>query len=94
MQWNYILLGAANKYPKGNQRTAFCGSTNDDRGRQLIVYVVSAVLNGNRAATSAAGNHGHGLAAIAAQGEQKAIEFFVIRFDPLDDIFFAFFSDG
>ena len=88
------MLDIANKQSKGNQRTAPCISSNDDRFSQLIVDIVSAVLDGNRAAALPAGDHGHRLAGIAAQGKQKCIEFFVISVDPLNDILLAFFRYG
>ena len=59
----------------------------DDGLRQLLVDVVSAVLNGNGQIPPAPGDHGDGLTAVAAQGEQKAVEFLVVCFDPLNDIF-------
>ena len=89
-----MLLGIANSYPKGNQLTALCGPSNDDRTRQLIVDVVSGILDGNGTAAPAAGDHRDGLACIAAQGKQKAIELFVIRFDPFHCVLLAFFCAG
>ena len=85
------LLGVANSYPKGNQLTAPCVSSKDDRSRQLIVDVVSGILDGNGTAAPAAGDHRDGLACIAAKGKQKAIQLFVIRVDPLHCVLLAFF---
>jgi hypothetical protein len=65
--------------------------SDNDRCRQLIVNIVSAVFNRHGAAASAAGNNGDGFAAVAAQREQKAIEFLVFRLNPLDQIFFSDF---
>ena len=89
-----MLLGTANSRSKGNQLTAPCVPSNDDRSRQLIVDVVSGILDGNGAAAPAAGDHRDGLACIAAQGKQKAIEFFIVRFDPLNDVLLAFLRSG
>lgn len=87
------MLVAANIWPKDNQRTVV-QSSNDDRFSQLIVNIVSAVLDGYCASTSPAGHHSDGFAGIAAKRKQKRIEIFVVRFDPLNDIFSAFFSYG
>ena len=89
------MLDAANKYPKGISGPPLPFITlDDDRFSQLIVNVVSAILDGNGAATSSAGNHRYGFTCIAAKGKQKRIEFFVISFDPLNDVLLAFFSYG
>ena len=59
---------------------------------QLFVDIVSAILDGNRAATPAAGYHRDGLAAVAAKGKQKGIQLFVIGVDAADDIFLSFLN--
>jgi hypothetical protein len=56
---------------------------------QLIINTVSAILHGNHTAASATGYHSDGFAAVTTQGKQKRIEFFILCFDPLDNIFFA-----
>ena len=66
-----------------------CRFLNDNGLRQLVVDVVSAVLDGNGAAASAAGDHRDRLAAVAAQGKQKSVQLFIVGFDPLNDVFFS-----
>ena len=61
--------------------------SDDDRCGQLVINVVSAVLDGNGKAASAAGDHGNGLTGIAAQREQECIQFFILSGDPADDVF-------
>jgi hypothetical protein len=66
----------------------------DDRLSQLIVNVVSAILDGNGAATLATGDHSDWFATVAAKRQQKRLERFIISFDPLNDVLLAFFSYG
>ena len=56
---------------------------------QLIVDAVAGVLDGHGQAAAATGDHGDGLAAIAAQGEQKAAQLLVVGGHILDPIFLA-----
>ena len=42
------------------------------------------------AAASAVGNHRNRFAAVATQGKEKCIQFFIIGIDVLNDILFAF----
>ena len=64
------------------------GRRSDDNGfRQLGVDVVAPILDGNHAAASAPGNHGDGLAAVAAQGEEEGVQLLVIGVDALDNVF-------
>ena len=65
----------------------------DGRG-QAAVDAVAAILHGNHTGGPAAGNHGNGLAAVAAQGKQKAVELRVIGIDALDDILTALLGIG
>ncbi len=65
--------------------------SDDDSLSQLIVDVISAILDGNRTATSTAGNHRNRLTAVTAQREQEGVQLFIIGLDPLNDIFFSFF---
>ena len=60
--------------------------------RQFIVDIVSAILDGNSTATSAAGHHGDGLSAVTAQREQKCIQFLIIGVNALNDVFLTFHS--
>jgi hypothetical protein len=63
-----------------------------DGGSQLVVDIVSAVFDGYGAAAFSAGNHGNGLAAVAAQGEEEGIQFLIVGIDPPDNIFFSLFG--
>ena len=54
---------------------------------QLIVDAVSAVLDGDDAGASAAGDHGDGFSAVAAQREQEGIQFIILCGDVIDQIF-------
>ena len=54
---------------------------NNDCLSQLVVDIVSAVLNGNGTTSASAGNNCNGFAAVAAQGEQERIEIFVVGLD-------------
>ena len=82
------MLDIANNGVKENQQT-LRPSSHDDRFGQLIVNVISAVLDGDSAAALSAGDDRDRLAAVAAQGEQKCIELLIIRFDPLNGILSA-----
>ena len=64
-------------------------SPNRDRFRQLIIHVISAVLDGNSTAAPSAGNDRNRFSAVAAQGKEKGVEGFVAGTDPVDQIFFA-----
>ena len=86
--FSYPLLTAMQKTISGLSFTKI--ALHDNRFSQFRVDAVSAILYGYYAAAPTAGYHRDRFATIAAQGEQKRIEFFVIGFDPLDDIFFAF----
>ncbi len=65
---------------------------NDDCFRKLVINVVSAVFYCNIAAFFKVGNNRNRLAAVTAEREEECIEFFIVGFNSLDDIFFAFFS--
>ena len=69
-------------------------AANNDIRSQLGVDAVSAVLYGHHAAASAPGNHRNGFAAVASQGEQECIQFFIIGIDALDNIFFTLLRVG
>lgn len=87
-----IKLPFANLRIKDNQRIVF-GSrdlSDHDRLSQLIIDVVPAVLDRHRAAALSAGNYRDRFTAVAAQREQKRVQLFIICFDPLNDVFFAF----
>ena len=60
-----------------------------DGGSQPGVNAVPAVLYGHHASGPAAGNNGNGLAGVAAQRKQKAVELLVIGVDALDDVLTA-----
>ena len=55
----------------------------------MTVDAISAVFDGNGTAASATGNHCDGFAAVAAQGEEKCVEFGVAGINGLNRIFFA-----
>ena len=55
-------------------------------GSQAAVDAVAAILHGDHAGSPAAGNDGNGLAGIAAQGKQEAVELLVIGVDALNNI--------
>ena len=57
---------------------------------QLLVDVVSAILDGDDTTTPLVGDYSDGLAAVAAQGKKKAVQILVIGVDALDDVFLAF----
>ena len=63
----------------------------NDCFRQLIVDIVSAILDGNGAAVTATGHNGDGLTGIAAQRKQESIELIVIGFDGFYDVFLPYF---
>ena len=58
-----------------------------NRFRKLIVDTVSAVLDGYDTAASAARDYRDRFPAVTAEREQKGIQFFIIGFDPPNDIF-------
>ena len=58
---------------------------------KTAVDVISSVFDGNGTASFKMGNHGYGFAAVATEREKEGIEFIVIGFDSVDDIFNAFF---
>jgi len=70
-----------------DQKTIGGLSLNDNCFRQLIVDIISAVFDGHGAAAAAPGHYGNGLTAVAAEGKQERIQFFIIGFDPGNDIF-------
>ncbi len=53
---------------------------------QTAVNAVAAILHRDHAGGTAAGNDGNGLAGVAAQGKQKAVELLIIGIDTLDDV--------
>ena len=57
---------------------------------QLIVNGIAAVLDGNDTGALLTGDDGDGFAAVASQREQECVQFLIIGFDPLNDVFFAF----
>ena len=65
-----------------------------DRFCQLIIDIVSAILDGDSAAASPAGNHCNRLTAVTAQREQERIEVFIIGIDPQNDILLTFLCHG
>ena len=85
---SYLLLTAIQKTISGLSFTKI--ALHDDRFSQFRVDAVSAILYGYYAAAPTAGYHRDRFATIAAQGEQKRVEFLVIRFDPLNDVGLSF----
>ena len=75
---------------KENQGDSLWRSDDDGR-RQLIVDTVSSVLYRDGAASTPAGNHRDGLAAVTPQGKQEGIQLFVLRFNPRNGVLLAFF---
>ena len=74
---------------KNNPRIIF--EKSDHNGLcQLGVDIVPAVLNGDSAAALPMGNDRNGLAAVAAQREQKRVQLFVVCVDLPDGIFHSF----
>ena len=65
--------------------------SNDNCLSQLIIDVISAILDGYSTAVPAAGHYGDRLTTVAAQREQESVELFVIGFDGADDVFLSFF---
>ena len=63
-------------------------SDQDCRG-ELIVDAVAAILDGDDAGLSSAGDYGDGFTGVATQGEEKSVQFFVIGFDVCNDVFFS-----
>ena len=57
---------------------------------QLLVDVISSVLDGDGATASSACDDRDRLAAVAAEREEEGVELFVIRIDLFDDIFLSF----
>ena len=86
-------LAIANYLAKTNSgRTASAVSSLDnDRLGKLFIDVVAAVLDGDRAASSAAGYHGDGFTAVATQREQKSVQILIVCFNALDDVLLAQF---
>ena len=64
---------------------------NINRIRKTAVDVISSVFDGNGAASFKMRNHSYGFAAVAAKRKKERVEFIVIGFDSVDDIFNAFF---
>ena len=58
---------------------------------QLFVDIISGIFDRNGATAFAMGNDRDGLAAVAAQREQKGVQFLVVCVDLLNDIFFSLF---
>ena len=56
---------------------------------QLGIDAVSAVFDGDHAASAPAGDDSDVLTAVATQREQKSIEFFIIGVNSLNNIFLA-----
>jgi hypothetical protein len=84
-------LPIANLSTKDNQPLKNrCRSSDNDRLCQLIINIVSSVLDGYSAISSAAGYHRNGFTTVAAKGKQEAIELLVIGLDALDDVFLTF----
>ena len=77
---------------KGTAVTRCTKNLDNDGFRQLIVDIVTTVLDGNRAAVTATGHHGDRLTGVATQGEEERIELIVIGFDGLDDVFLSQFG--
>ena len=58
---------------------------------QIVIDVVSAVLDGNDATASAALDDGYRFSAEATERKQEGLEILVIRIYVYDDIFFSLF---
>ena len=56
---------------------------------QLIIDIISSILDGNHTSASAAGDHSDGLATVAAQGKQKAVQLLVVGLDLPNNIFYS-----
>ena len=56
---------------------------------ELVIDIVSAILDGHGAAALEMAYHSDRLAAVASKGKQKAVQLFIISFDPLNDVFFS-----
>ena len=61
---------------------------------QLRIDAISAVLDGDYIAALPPGYQGNGFAAVAAQREQKRVQFFVLCLDLADDVFGSFLCMG
>jgi len=61
-----------------------------DRFRQLIVNIVTAILDRYRTAAFPMCDYCDRFTAVAAQREKEGIQFFIIGFDFLDNVFFSF----
>ena len=59
----------------------------DDGLRQLIVDVVSAILNGHSTTATPPGHHSNWLTAIAAKGKQECVQFLIVCLDGANDVF-------
>lgn len=59
---------------------------------ELVVDVISSVLDRNDTSAFEVGDNGDGFAAVASEREQECIKLFVVGVDLNDDIFLAFFS--
>ena len=68
-----------------------CPRLYDNGLLQLLVDAVSSVLYRDSAAAPAAGNHRDRLTAVAAKGEQKGVQLFILGVDPLNGVYLAFF---
>ena len=60
---------------------------NDDGFRQLIVDVVSAILDGHGTTATPPGYHSNRLAAVAAKGKQECVQFLIVGLDGANDVF-------
>ena len=66
------------------------GGSDQDRVCEILVDVVSSVLDGYDAAASEMGDDRDRLVAEATQREEERIKLFIIGFNTADDIFFSF----
>ena len=64
--------------------------SNKDSVCKIVVYVVSAVLDGNDAAAFPTLYDRNGLTAEATEREEEGVKLRIIGFDSLDYVFFSF----
>lgn len=68
-----------------------CAYSDDYRFCQLIIDVISAVLDGDHTAAFQMGDDCYRLAAVAAEGKKEGLQLLVISFYPLNYIFLAYY---
>jgi len=91
-------LAAANRKVKNNRLAEsliaygdLSRKSHDYRFRKLIIYIISAVFNGNDTAAFHTANNGNSFTAVASEREKKSVELLIVGIDSANDIFFSFF---